>query len=131
MYRQNEGCQVSDFYNDREVLITGGTGFVGKVLLEKLLRSCPGLGRVYLLVRSKRGEEPQARLKKMFNSELFERLKRERPGALEKVTAIAGDLAQPGLALSESDRATLVDNVSVVFHSGATVNFEDPLRQVE
>ncbi|KAL1414453.1 hypothetical protein MTO96_000857 [Rhipicephalus appendiculatus] len=67
-YGQNEGCQVSDFYKDREVLITGGTGFIGKVLLEKLLRSCSGLRRVYLLVRSRRGEEPQARLKKMFNS---------------------------------------------------------------
>nr|XP_037277436.1 fatty acyl-CoA reductase 1-like isoform X1 [Rhipicephalus microplus] len=128
VHRQNESCRVSDFYNGREVFITGGTGFVGKVLLEKLLRSCCGLRRVYLLVRSKRGEEPQARLKKMFNSEIFEHLKREQPEAFEKVTAIAGDLAQPGLGLGESDYATLVDNVSIVFHSGATVNFEDPLR---
>ncbi|KAH7969110.1 hypothetical protein HPB52_014706 [Rhipicephalus sanguineus] len=59
---------------------------------------------------------------------MFQRLKQEQPGALEKVTAIAGDLSQPGLGLSESDRDTLVNNVSVVFHSGATVNFDEPLR---
>ncbi|KAH6935246.1 hypothetical protein HPB50_004815 [Hyalomma asiaticum] len=62
---------------------------------------------------------------------MFERLKQERPGALEKVTAIGGDLTQPGLGLSASDWATLVDNVSVVFHSGATVKFEEPLRSTE
>ncbi|KAL1414458.1 hypothetical protein MTO96_000862 [Rhipicephalus appendiculatus] len=42
-----------------------------QVLLEKLLRSCPDLKRVYLLVRSKRGENPQARLDKMFDSKAF------------------------------------------------------------
>lgn len=128
VHGDNDGSQVAQFYKDREVLITGGTGFIGKVLLEKLLRSCSGLKRVYLLVRSKRGDEPQARLKKMFNSQMFERLKKEQPGALEKVMALAGDLAQPDLGLSASDRATLVDNVSVVFHAGATVKFEEPLR---
>ncbi|KAL1414457.1 hypothetical protein MTO96_000861 [Rhipicephalus appendiculatus] len=56
---------------DRVVFITGGTGFIGKVLLEKLLRSCPGLKRIYLLVRSKRGENPRARLEKMFDSKAF------------------------------------------------------------
>ncbi|KAL1414455.1 hypothetical protein MTO96_000859 [Rhipicephalus appendiculatus] len=70
VYTQNEVCQVSDFYKDREVLITGGTGFVGKVLLEKLLRSCSGLKRVYLLLRSKKGQGPQSRLEEMFDSPL-------------------------------------------------------------
>ncbi|XP_075545891.1 fatty acyl-CoA reductase 1-like [Dermacentor variabilis] len=128
VHEENDGSQVAQFYKDRVVLITGGTGFIGKVLLEKLLRSCSGLKRIYLLVRSKRGEEPQARIKKMFDSQMFERLKKEQPGALEKVTALAGDLAQSDLGLSASDRATLVDNVSVVFHSGATIKFEEPLR---
>ncbi|XP_070391766.1 fatty acyl-CoA reductase 1-like isoform X1 [Dermacentor albipictus] len=128
VHGENDGSQVAQFYKDRVVLITGGTGFIGKVLLEKLLRSCSDLKRVYLLVRSKRGKEPQARLKKMFDSQMFERLKKEQPGALEKVTAMAGDLVQPDLGLSASDRATLVDNVSVVFHSGATIKFDAPLR---
>ncbi|KAH7954278.1 hypothetical protein HPB49_017131 [Dermacentor silvarum] len=64
-----DGSQVAGFYQGRVVFITGGTGFIGKVLLEKLLRSCSGLKRVYLLVRSKRGENPQARLEKLFDSQ--------------------------------------------------------------
>ncbi|KAH7967946.1 hypothetical protein HPB52_004257 [Rhipicephalus sanguineus] len=66
----SDDSEIARFYQDRTVFITGGTGFIGKVLLEKLLRSCPGLKRAYLLVRNKRGQEPQARLEKMFNSEV-------------------------------------------------------------
>ncbi|KAH7968521.1 hypothetical protein HPB52_009114 [Rhipicephalus sanguineus] len=126
--RQNEACQVSEFYNDREVLITGGTGFVGKVLLEKLLRSCSGLKRVYLLMRGKKGRGPQSRLEEMFDCRVFDRLKQEQPGIFEKVTAVSGDLAQPHLGLSVSDRNTLLGNVSVVFHSGAAIKFNEPFR---
>ncbi|XP_049268844.1 putative fatty acyl-CoA reductase CG5065 [Rhipicephalus sanguineus] len=126
---RKDGSKVASFYYDRVVFITGGTGFIGKVLLEKLLRSCPGLKRVYLLVRSKRGENPQARLEKMFDSKMFEHLKQEQPDALKKVTALAGDLTEPNLGLSASDQATLVNSVSVVFHSGATIRFDEPLRR--
>lgn len=38
-----------------------------KVLLEKLLRSCPEVGAVYVLVRSKAGQSPQARVADMIN----------------------------------------------------------------
>lgn len=68
--QNSEDSEIARFYQDRAVFITGGTGFIGKVLLEKLLRSCPGLKRAYLLVRSKRGVEPRARLEMMFNSEV-------------------------------------------------------------
>lgn len=42
----------------RNVLLTGGTGLVGKVTVEKLLRCCPDIGTVYLLTRdgSRNGE---------------------------------------------------------------------------
>ncbi|KAL3247978.1 hypothetical protein MRX96_056754 [Rhipicephalus microplus] len=65
----------------------------------------------------------------MFNSEMFEGLKREQPDALKKVTALEGDLTQPNLGLSLSDQALLTDDVSVVFHSGATVKFDEPIRK--
>lgn len=56
---------ISSWYNGRCVLVTGATGFMGKVLVEKLLRSCPGVRRVYLLLRPKRGVEPEQRLREM------------------------------------------------------------------
>ncbi|XP_077519280.1 putative fatty acyl-CoA reductase CG5065 [Amblyomma americanum] len=123
-----DDSQVAQFYQDRVVFLTGGTGLVGKVLLEKLLRSCPGLKRVYVLIRTKRGEDPQARLATILSSQVFERLKQEQPDAFEKVRAVSGDLTLPNLGLSASDTASLVEEVSVVFHSAATTKFNEPLK---
>ncbi|XP_054929449.1 fatty acyl-CoA reductase 1-like isoform X1 [Dermacentor andersoni] len=125
----DKGSVIAQFYQDQVVFLTGGTGFIGKVLLEKLLRSCPGVKQVYLLVRGKSGEGPEARLETMLKSKVFERLKQEQPGALHKVRAVAGDLTQPNLGLSAPDQATLIANVSVVFHSAATVKFDEPLKR--
>ena len=44
---------VKEYYRGKNILLTGSTGFVGKVILEKLLRSCPMLNHVYVMVRPK------------------------------------------------------------------------------
>lgn len=59
---------VSDFYNGKTVFITGGTGFMGKVLLEKLLRSCSGVAKIYLLIRPKKGQQARERLQQLLSS---------------------------------------------------------------
>ena len=44
---------IREFFTDKNVLISGVTGFVGKVLLEKIIRTVPHFGRIYLLIRKK------------------------------------------------------------------------------
>ena len=58
---------VSQFYAGRSVLVTGATGFVGKVLVEKLLRSCPAIDTVYLLIRVKKGVGADQRLQQLID----------------------------------------------------------------
>lgn len=53
---------VATYYNGKSVLITGATGFMGKVLVEKLLRSSPDVKTVYILVRPKAGQSMQERV---------------------------------------------------------------------
>ncbi len=60
--------RIADFFAGRYVLVTGATGFMGKVLVEKLIRSCPGLGGVFLLLRPKRGKDVQDRVKEILQS---------------------------------------------------------------
>lgn len=59
-------ASVADYYNGKTVFITGATGFLGKALLEKLLRACPEIKIIYCLVRPKKGEPGYKRLEKVF-----------------------------------------------------------------
>lgn len=57
---------IPEFFENLNVFITGGTGFMGKVLIEKLLRSCPGINKIYVLLRPKKGCNEQTRINEMF-----------------------------------------------------------------
>jgi fatty acyl-CoA reductase len=48
------------------ILLTGATGTVGSVLLEKLLRCCPEIDKIFVLLRNKDGFDIQERLQKLF-----------------------------------------------------------------
>ncbi|TKS72947.1 Fatty acyl-CoA reductase 1 [Collichthys lucidus] len=119
---------IPEYYAGKNVLITGATGFMGKVLLEKLLRSCPEVKSVYVMVRSKAGQNPQARVADMVNCKLFERLQDEQPGFVEKIIAVSSDLTLPELDLSKEDQNILAENVNIVFHCAATIRFNEPLK---
>ncbi|XP_052125760.1 fatty acyl-CoA reductase 1-like isoform X1 [Frankliniella occidentalis] len=120
---------VQQLLAGRDVLVTGGSGFLGRVLLEKLLRSCPDIGTVFLLLRAKRGVPPEERVAGIVNVPLFDQLRREQPTAISKLVPVAGDCAELGLGLSPEDRAMLQDRVFIVFHGAASVRFDDPVRK--
>ncbi|XP_043481873.1 putative fatty acyl-CoA reductase CG5065 [Leptopilina heterotoma] len=123
-----EYTSVKDFYRDRSIFITGGTGFMGKVLVEKLLRSCPGIKNIYLLMRPKKGQNVQQRLQELLNAPLFGKIRRDSPHDLTKIVPVAGDVTEPELGISEEDQNLLIHCVSVVFHSAATVKFDEALK---
>ena len=120
---------VSRFYAEKSIFITGATGFMGKVLLHKLMHSCPMLERIYVLIRPKRDEIPQVRLEKLFDGPLFKSLKEKEPSSFKKVFAINGDITLPRLGMSDEDIEKIIEKVSVIFHSAATVRFDEELRK--
>ncbi|XP_046464442.1 putative fatty acyl-CoA reductase CG5065 [Daphnia pulex] len=119
---------IVEFYENRSVFITGATGFMGKVLVEKILRSCPGVERLYLLMRPSKGQSVDYRLREFIQNEIFSKVKEQQPNVMEKITAVKGDVTLPQLGLSPSDLQLLTENVSVVFHSAATVKFNEELK---
>lgn len=67
---------VLEVLQNRNVLVTGTTGFLGKVLLEKLLYAVPDIKLIYVLIRAKKGSKLNERFKReILDSPCFDRLK--------------------------------------------------------
>jgi len=120
--------QIAKFYAGRSVFITGGSGFVGRQITEKLLRSCPEIDRIYLLMRGKKGHSPQQRLNETLESPVFDVLRKRQPNFGMKVIPVVGDIRTDFFGINDADHRKLSANVSVVVHSAATLSFVEPLR---
>ncbi|XP_067131248.1 putative fatty acyl-CoA reductase CG5065 [Centruroides vittatus] len=118
---------ISKFYENREVFLTGVTGSLGKVLLEKLLRSC-NTRKIYILIRSKKGMPAEERKTELFRSKIFENVLLTNPDIYNKVECIEGNLTRENLGISFSNMNLITKNVSVVFHLAASVKFNEPFR---
>lgn len=55
---------ITDRYHGKRILITGTTGFLGKVLLEKYLYSLSSVDKIFVLIRAKEGSNLFERFKK-------------------------------------------------------------------
>ncbi|KAI1883355.1 hypothetical protein AGOR_G00230570 [Albula goreensis] len=121
-------ASIADYYTGKSVLITGATGFMGKVLVEKLLRSCPRVQTLYILVRPKAGQTMQQRVNDMIKCKLFDRVREDDPDFQHKIVPVSSELTQPGLALSAEDVEKLTACVHIVFHCAATIRFDEPLK---
>jgi NAD(P)-dependent dehydrogenase (short-subunit alcohol dehydrogenase family) len=82
--------------------VTGATGFIGRHLLERLLRR---EGDIHVLVRPGSREKLDAIVARL--------------GGEDRIIAVEGDLAQPLLGVSEADREALRGRVDHLFHLAA------------
>jgi fatty acyl-CoA reductase len=96
--------------------------------VEKLLRSCPDVDKVYILARAKNGKSVQERVDDLIKAPAFNKIRETRPNDLKKILAIEGDITKVNYGISEEDLQLLNENVGVVIHSAATISFDEPLR---
>ncbi|KAG7295434.1 hypothetical protein JYU34_021608 [Plutella xylostella] len=122
------GARIPAFYAGKSILITGATGFMGKVLIERLLSTCPDVGLLYLLMREKKDQPPSKRLAELKKSQVFDVLLSAHPERLDKLRALSGDTARPALGLTP-DAVRSLQQVSIVFHVAATLKFDEGLRK--
>lgn len=129
---------VQDYYAQKTVFLTGATGLLGKVLVEKFLRDFSRIRRLYVLIRSKTQPDgtvmsPGERLdQEIIQSSAFDQLRCNLGGAFqrlveEKVVAIGGDLSQRSLGMDEIVYKQLQQEVDVVINCAAMVTFDGRL----
>ena len=69
-------ASLQDLLRGKSILLTGVTGFLAKVFLEKLLRACPDFKNIYLFIRANdEAHSLQRAESEVFSSELFNHLK--------------------------------------------------------
>lgn len=59
---------------------------------------------------------------------MYDPLREKQPNFAEKVSAIHGDLLEPELGIKPADKILVQDTVDIVFHSAATIRFDEPLK---
>ena len=117
-----------------EILITGVTGFLGKVALTMLLDRYPDVGRIYVLVRPRAGGTAEDRFfGKVAGTQPFRPLRERHGGSFEtflrkKCVALAGDVTDPMLGLSEEQVKELTGKLACVINSAGLVTFNPSLE---
>lgn len=130
-------ASIPAYYADKTVLVTGATGFLGKALVEKILRSLPQLRRLYVLIRPKERQNRTLSADERFwtevlKSSIFDRLKQDLGDGFDalveqKVAVVNGDLTDERLGVSDDDYRRLADEVQVIINSAAVVVFDERL----
>ena len=123
-----------------------GTGFMGKVFIEKLLRVTE-VAKIFMIIRHKKNVNPKDRLLKMFenpvshtqltsykkynaffnNAQLFDKLKMQMSieKIMERIVIINGDCSLIKLGMSDDDREMITSNVSLIYHFCASIRFDE------
>ncbi|XVE59545.1 hypothetical protein DITRI_Ditri05aG0054400 [Diplodiscus trichospermus] len=120
------------FLDNKSILVTGATGFLAKIFVEKILRVQPNVKKLYLLLRAADHKSAMQRLhNEIIGKDLFRVLK-EKCGKIftsfisEKITLIPGDISHEDLGVKDSNLVQeMWKEVDVVVNLAATTNFDE------
>lgn len=124
---------IQETYAGKHILVTGASGFVGKVWLAMALQRVPGIGRISVLLRGK-GRTARERFEKILNTSMvFGPLHEEHGEALstfvsERVEVVSGDVSQRDLGLDPEVAERLRGEVDLVINFAGLVDFNPDLR---
>lgn len=122
--------EVGQSFSQREILLTGANGFLGKVILGLLLDRVPEFKHLHILVRP-RGELSATQ---RFQSEVLDSpplaaiAGRRGNGFLsQKVSVLGGELSEPSCGLTAEAVGRLAGRVSLIINCAGRVDFFPPL----
>src|SRR5579875_126230 len=117
----------------RRILLTGGTGFLGKTFLYLLLRDHPEIARIYLLIRGDRRSALTRYQREVVDSPPMDRLREQLgerfQGYLEdRIVVLPGDISNEGL-LAAGVEPLKRGQIDAIVHCAGLVNFEASLEK--
>jgi thioester reductase-like protein len=134
-----KGGSIREAFAGKHLLVTGVTGFLGKVWLAMVLDYLPEVGRATVIIRPKKGEDANARFQRIAERSPAFRPLREKLGAKafrtlirEKIRVVEAKLVEPLCGLEEAEADSLLADVDVVVHFAGLTDFEpDPQMAID
>ena len=123
------GFSLVSALSGRSLLLTGATGFIGKVTLAMLLDRHPSLGRLYVLIRPRPGLEAEQRFFDTIRASPAFTPLRQRHGdgferfVRERVEVVSGDVTEPGFGMSPHTLAALRGRIDAIVNIAGLVSF--------
>ncbi|KAL0428643.1 UNVERIFIED_CONTAM: Fatty acyl-CoA reductase 2 [Sesamum latifolium] len=127
----DQGLGIVKYLRGKTFLLTGATGFLGKVLVEKMLRTAPDVLKIFVLIKAKNKEAASERLKnEIIHAELFTRLKQIHGKSyqafmLSKLIPVVGNVCETNLGVDEDAAELLTEEVDVIINSAANTTFDE------
>ncbi|KAL4021150.1 hypothetical protein IC575_019941 [Cucumis melo] len=128
---EDGGIGIVKFLRGKVFFITGATGFLGKVLIEKILRTAPDVGKIYVLIKAKDEEAAAERLKNdIINTQLFKCL-RQIHGKyymsfmMSKLIPVVGNVCESDVGLHVDFSHLIANDVDVIVNSAANTTFDE------
>lgn len=110
----------------RHILLTGGTGVLGRELVPRLLNN-DSRDRITLLIRPRGGEPAESRL-----DEVKKYVLKGHPEAeVDRLEVVTGDVSLPELGLARRVRERLCSTVTHVVHGAATTRLDESILQAQ
>ncbi|KAL5783987.1 hypothetical protein ACOSQ2_006379 [Xanthoceras sorbifolium] len=127
----NTGIGIVEFLRGKSYFITGGTGFLGKAIIEKLLRASPEVGKIYVLIKAANNEAAFKRLKnEIIDSDLFDCLrlkhgKHYEDFMLSKLVYVCGNVCESNLGMDPNSMDAIAPQIDVIINSAANTSFDE------
>ncbi|CAH8360440.1 unnamed protein product [Eruca vesicaria subsp. sativa] len=128
----NDGIGIFGFLKGKSYFVTGATGFLAKVLIEKLMRESPEIGKIFILIKSEDQESANKRLyDEIISSDLFKTLKQMHGSSYEafmksKLIPVVGDIGEDNLGIkSQIACKKISDEIDVIINCAGRTTFDD------
>ncbi|MBC7794984.1 MAG: SDR family oxidoreductase, partial [Clostridia bacterium] len=122
---------LEETYAGKRILLSGTTGFLGKVVLSLLLTKFPSVGHIYVLIRPGPSDRAKDRFgKKVMASPAMRPVVEAHPNDLaefiaSKVTPVDGNIVKPDCGLSAETLAQFREKgLDLILNSAGLVDFD-------